>query len=144
MPVNSCKSCSENREFPQGTSNPSNTSNSCATPVSKEMCKRIKLQKESAKVFPVEPETDEAHTDTFKSGHIKTDINPGNDDKVEAFIISGEKIDKGIGSECPIDELLVLGENIPIRDLWISVLRSHGLLVGDWSKSTSAPSKVLK
>ncbi|XP_058002359.1 uncharacterized protein LOC110653195 [Hevea brasiliensis] len=104
---------------------------------------RRKLQKKSAIVFPVEPETDEAPTNTFKSGHIKTDIVSGIDDSVESSIISGEKCEEGIGSECHSDEL-VIGEDIQIRELCISVLRSHGLLVGDWCKSASVPTKIVR
>ncbi|EEF34389.1 conserved hypothetical protein [Ricinus communis] len=132
-------------------------------PGSNGICKRRKLQE---KYVAVE---DETPIDTLRSGLVKTNSDHTVDESgsgVPAPTVSVQKhkevissIDESARSHLPSasldkkvtlnlqervgnSELVVLGEHFSERDLCISVLTSHGLLVGDCPISSGAPAEV--
>jgi hypothetical protein len=112
-----------------------------------------KRRKKSAIMSSVEPETDKAPTNA-----VNCDPPVVNDDGVRArtipSVVAKSKSGMGVGSitarinisnivELPDSELEVSGDDLSIRELCTSVLRSHGLLAGDCPVSNSAPIEVL-
>jgi hypothetical protein len=111
-----------------------------------------KRRKKSAIMSSVEPETDKAPTNAVNCDP------PVVDDGVRArtipSVVAKSKSGMGVGSitarinisnivELPDSELEVSGDDLSIRELCTSVLRSHGLLAGDCPVSNSAPIEVL-
>lgn len=112
-----------------------------------------KRRKKSAIMSSVEPETDKAPTNA-----VNCDPPVVNDDGVRArtipSVVAKSQSGMGVGSitarinisnivELPDSELEVSGDDLSIRELCTSVLRSHGLLAGDCPVSNSAPIEVL-
>ncbi|KDP33431.1 hypothetical protein JCGZ_07002 [Jatropha curcas] len=66
-----------------------------------------------------------------------------NPDRKESTVTSPTTRTEAISAvERPVSKWLLSGEDLPIRDICISVLRSHGLLVGDQTVNSSVPTKV--
>lgn len=112
-----------------------------------------KRRKKPAIMSSVEPETDKAPTNA-----VNCDPPVVNNDGVRArtipSVVAKSKSGMGVGSitarinisnivELPDSEPEVSGDDLSIRELCTSVLRSHGLLAGDCPVSNSAPIEVL-
>ncbi|WCJ30537.1 RING/FYVE/PHD zinc finger superfamily protein [Euphorbia peplus] len=163
VPAKSWKLCSERCEYFQDGSNLLNTGESYGTAESNGKSKRRKVHGNSVLLRPAKSETEaEVPECVIKSFLIPINARYVTNDCFNGSITKTNKCKEDIGKKsldkennvsrtepcsiekCSSSELIVLGEDISIRNPCTSILRNHGSVVGDLPVSYSASNEILE